>query len=96
MTQNDLLHEDAKKLFFKYLLPSISATLVTSIYVLADTIMIGKGIGTSGIATLNYILPIFTLLFGTGLLLGVGGAFRNLFYHTTRQAKKIEKEDKDE
>lgn len=74
MQQVDLLKEDTKKLFFKYLLPSISATLVTSIYVLADTIMIGQGIGASGIAALNYILPVFTLFFGTGLLLGVGGA----------------------
>lgn len=74
MQQENLLQEDTKKLFFKYLLPSISATLVTSIYVLADTIMIGQGIGASGIAALNYILPVFTLFFGTGLLLGVGGA----------------------
>lgn len=74
MQQASLLQEDTKKLFFKYLLPSISATLVTSIYVLADTIMIGQGIGSSGIAALNYILPVFTLFFGTGLLLGVGGA----------------------
>lgn len=37
--------------------------------------------------------PLFTIVF---ILLGTGGAFRNLFYHTTRQAKKIEKEDKDE
>lgn len=70
----DLLHDDPKKLFFKYLLPSISATLVTSIYVLADMIMIGKGVGQDGLAVLNFILPLFTLFFGTGLLLGVGGA----------------------
>ena len=37
--------------------------------------------------------PLFTIIF---LLLGVGGAFRNLFYHTTKQAKKIEKEDSNE
>ena len=70
----DLLHDDPKKLFFKYLLPFISATLVTSIYVLADMIMIGKGVGQDGLAVLNFILPLFTLFFGTGLLLGVGGA----------------------
>lgn len=74
MQQVDLLKEAPKKLFFRYLLPSISATLVTSIYVLADTIMIGQGIGADGIAALNYILPIFNLFFGTGLLLGVGGS----------------------
>lgn len=37
--------------------------------------------------------PLFTILF---ILLGTGGAFRNLFYHTTKQAKKIEKEDSNE
>lgn len=42
---------------------------------------------------ITYKEPLFTIIF---LLLGVGGAFRNLFYHTTRQAKKIKKEDKDE
>lgn len=55
-------------------MPSISATLVTSIYVLADTIMIGKGIGADGMAALNLILPLYNVLFGAGLLLGVGGA----------------------
>lgn len=74
MQTMNLIKDKPEKLFFKYLFPSISATLVTSIYVLADTIMIGKGIGPSALAALNLILPVFTLLFGTGLLLGVGGA----------------------
>ncbi len=63
MKSMDLLHDEPKKLFFKYLLPSISATLVTSIYVLADTIMIGKGISASALAALNLILPVFKLFF---------------------------------
>lgn len=69
----DLLNDDIKSLFLKYLAPSISATFVTSIYVLADTIMLGKGVGANAIAALNIILPIYSLLFGTGLLLGIGG-----------------------
>lgn len=74
MKQLDLTKGSTRKLFIHYLLPSISATLVTSIYVLADTIMIGKGIGPDGIAALNIVLPIFTLFYGIGLLFGVGGA----------------------
>lgn len=73
MRTSNLLTEKPRKLFFKYLLPSISATLVTSIYILADTIMIGQGIGASGLAALNLVLPLFTALFGVGLLFGVGG-----------------------
>lgn len=37
--------------------------------------------------------PLFTIIF---LVLGVSAAFRNLFHHTMRQAKKIQKEDKDD
>lgn len=74
MKHLDLTKDSTKKLFFRYLLPSISATLVTSIYILADSIMIGKGVGAVGIAALNIVLPLFTLFFGTGLLFGVGGS----------------------
>ena len=37
--------------------------------------------------------PLFTIVF---LILGVSAAFRNLFHHTMQQAKKIQKEDKND
>lgn len=70
----DLLQDSPRRLFFQYLIPSISATMVTSIYLLADSIMVGKGIGELAIAALNLVLPLFNILFGTGALFGVGGA----------------------
>lgn len=73
MSQPNLTEDPVQKLFFKYLAPSISATLVTSIYILADTVMIGRGVGAIGIAALNLLLPLFSLYFGTGMLFGVGG-----------------------
>lgn len=72
--QIDLLSDSTNSLFLRYLLPSISATLVTSIYILADTVMIGKGVGPNGIAAINIVIPMFTIFFGLGLLFGVGGA----------------------
>ena len=69
----DLLKGEPKKLFFKYLVPSISATLVTSVYILADSIIIGKGVGSDGIAALNILLPLFSFYFALGILYGVGG-----------------------
>lgn len=69
----NLLEDNYRRVFFHYLVPSISATFVTSIYILADSIIIGKGIGADGIAALNLILPTFSLFFGIGLLFGVGG-----------------------
>ncbi|WP_312442493.1 MATE family efflux transporter [Lacrimispora sp.] len=73
MKKANLLEEPVKNLFLRYLMPSISATLVTSIYILADTLMIGRGVGPIGIAALNLLLPLYSLFFGTGLLFGVGG-----------------------
>ena len=74
MKTNHLTTEKVSKLFFHYLVPSILGTMVTSIYILADTIIIGKGIGTDAMAALNIILPIFSIFFGFGLWYGVGGS----------------------
>ena len=70
----DLLNDRVDRLFYKYLIPSISATLVTSIYILADTVMIGRGVGSLGIAALNILLPLFSLYFAVGMMFGVGGS----------------------
>lgn len=74
MQTNRLLTEPVSKIFFRYLMPAIMANMVTSIYILADTIIIGKGIGAEAMAALNIILPLFNIFFGTGLLFGVGGS----------------------
>ena len=74
MNTNSLTTESVSKLFFRYLIPAIMGTMVTSIYVLADTIIIGKGIGIHAMAALNIVLPLFNIFFGNGLLFGVGGS----------------------
>lgn len=74
MQTNKLLTESVSKIFYRYLLPAIMANMVTSIYVLADTIIIGKGIGSEAMAALNIVLPLFTTFYGIGLLFGVGGS----------------------
>ena len=74
MQTNDLLNGSVSKIFFRYLIPAIMANMVTSIYILADTIIIGKGLGATAMAALNIILPLFNIFFGVGLLFGVGGS----------------------
>ena len=73
MAHPDLLREKPGTLFFHYLLPSVGSTLVTSIYILADTVMIGQGIGANALAALNLALPMFSIFMSTGMLFGVGG-----------------------
>lgn len=74
MKQINLLDDPVRKVFLNYLIPSVSATLVTSIYILADTMMIGRGIGPEGIAALNILLPLYNMFFGFGMMCGIGGS----------------------
>lgn len=70
----NILKDDVKKLYLKYFFPTVGAALVTSIYILFDTIFIGQGVGAEGLAALNIVLPIYSIVFGTGYLLGIGGS----------------------
>ena len=73
MEKLNLLKDDEKKVFYHYLIPSICSTLVTSIYILVDTLIIGQGVGAEGISALNIFLPFFTVYNGIGLMFGLGG-----------------------
>ena len=70
----NLLQDSVYKLYFKYFFPTMCAALSTSIYVLFDTIFIGQGVGSTGLTALNIVLPIYSIYFGTGLLIGIGGS----------------------
>lgn len=48
METKDFMTKPVKGLFFHYLIPSIMGTMVTSIYVLADTDYYRKRIGKCG------------------------------------------------
>lgn len=70
----DILQDDIFKLFLRYLAASIASTFMSSMYILFDTIFIGRGIGSEGLAALNIALPVYNVIFALGLLSGVGGA----------------------
>lgn len=72
-TSQNLVEKPIKKAFFAFLVPSLFATMTTSIYVLADTIMIGQFEGDAGLLALNICLPLYSLVMGLGVLFGVGG-----------------------
>ena len=66
--------ESITSLFLKYLIPSVTGTLSVGVLIFIDTVFIGRGIGSMGLAALNTAIPAFTLYSSTGLLLGMGGA----------------------
>lgn len=61
-------------LFFRYTLPSVASMMGISLYILADTFFIANGVGSHGLTALNIILPVYSLIHGVGLLIGIGGA----------------------
>ncbi|UUV18812.1 MATE family efflux transporter [Fusobacteria bacterium ZRK30] len=70
----DLRKDPILKLFLNYLLPSVAGTLSVGILIFIDTLFIGRGIGSLGLAALTTAVPMFTLYSSIGLLLGMGGA----------------------
>lgn len=71
---NFLGTENIKKLLFKQSLPSIIGLLVLSLYQIADTIFIGRGVGSLGIAGIAIALPIQMIAGSIAYMLGIGSA----------------------
>ncbi|WP_368645474.1 MATE family efflux transporter [Alkalibacterium putridalgicola] len=80
------------KLFIKYVSLNMLGMLGISFYILADTFFIAQALGPNGIASLNLSIPVFGIMHGFGLMLGLGGATRYkilLSQDKQKQAKKV-------
>ncbi len=62
--------------FLRYALMNVSGMIGLSCYILADTFFVATGLGADGLAALNLAIPVYSLVHGTGLMLGMGGATR--------------------
>lgn len=68
------------KQFAKYASLSVLGMIGMSCYILADTFFISKGLGTNGLTALNLAIPVYNVIHGTGLMLGIGGATKYSVY----------------
>lgn len=64
----------------QYVFRGILSTVGASIYVLADIFFVAKSIGILGVAVMNLSMPLFNIMEGLGLLLGMGGGTLFTFY----------------
>ena len=62
------------KVFLQYALPSIFGMLAVSSAAVIDGFFVGNYVGASGIAAINLAMPIFSILFGLALMLGLGSS----------------------
>ena len=84
----DLLKDDLKKLYLRFLIPSLGSAMVMSIYTLTDAIVIGKGVGANALAALSIITPLLCILMAMGILFGVGGSVPMSVYRGTGNYEK--------
>jgi len=72
--ENQLLLGDIREIFLRYLLPSVGGMLGNSLYILGDTIMVGRALGGPGLSAVNIAIPVIKIVNSVGLITGVGGA----------------------
>lgn len=69
-----LLVEKEYKLFFKYLTPNLIGAIFLGMIGLLDAALVGRGIGAQGLVVLSITIPVYTLYWALGYLIGFGGA----------------------
>lgn len=67
---------ERKFTFMKYVSFNMLSMVGLSCYILADTLFIANGVGSIGLTALNLIIPLYNIISGLGLLIGVGAATR--------------------
>lgn len=80
MTENPLGYEKVPKLLKSFAIPSITATLIGSVYNIVDQIFISQGVGYLGNAATNVSYPFSTICLAISLLIGIGSASRFSLY----------------
>ena len=70
----DFLNGKIKSIYFKYLLAAFGSAMITSIYSIVDTAMVGQYHGPEGTAALAVVAPVWNIIYSLGLLMGIGGS----------------------
>ncbi len=68
----DLLKDNIKKIYIRYLIPCLGSALVVCIYTITDAVVVGQGVGAQALAAFNVLTPMLCIIFASGILCGVG------------------------
>ena len=70
----DLLTGNIRTIYLRYLSAAFGSAMISSIYGLVDTAMVGQYQGPDGAAALAIVAPIWNIIYSLGLLAGIGGS----------------------
>lgn len=68
--------QNVKSKFIRYVLPSVAAMWVYTIYTMADGIFVARGVGEQALAAVNLCMPMINIAFAAGILFAVGASTR--------------------
>ena len=68
--------QSIKSRFLQYVLPSVAARWVYTIYTMADGIFVARGVGEQALAAVNLCMPMINGAFSMGILFAVGASTR--------------------
>lgn len=86
--EKDLTQGSIKRHYFTYLGAAFGSAMISSIYGLVDAAVVGQYQGPQGTATLSIVMPIWTILYSLGLLIGIGGSVNYSFFKAQGKADK--------
>lgn len=70
----NLLTDNIKTVYFRYFWMAFGGCFISSIYSAVDMAFIGQYHGPDGSAALAVVMPVYSLVFSLGLLVGIGGS----------------------
>lgn len=74
LAENVSMNEPVRRLFWKYVLPTLAAVIINGLYVMVDGIFIGRYVGAGGLAAINLCWPMYGVILGLGGMIGTAGA----------------------
>lgn len=86
--EKDLTKGSIKKHYFTYLTAAFGSALISSIYGMVDSAVVGHYAGPDGSAALAIVMPIWTIIYALGLLIGIGGSVAYGFYKGQEKTDK--------
>ncbi len=81
----DILNGKIKPMYLKYLSAAFGSAMITSVYSIVDTAMVGQYHGPEGTAALAVVAPVWNIIYSLGLLMGIGGS---VIFSTKRGSEK--------
>ena len=89
MTKTNKIYIKSK--FFSYVMPSVAAMWVYTIYTMVDGIFVARGVGKNALAAVNISMPLINVAFALGILLAVGASTKASIYKGQGHSEKADR-----